>query len=263
MGAENSCDPNEFYMKVNLLGFNDTKFLKSISNQENSSLAKSREKKFLINDYWDYEYFQDKSLNLQIEEVFKNINKIKTENSKMRECLIVLLEMNTIDDTVLDIFSKTNKLKTNCWMPFVIFLCKNCELDNEVIKQMYPDLSKFKNIRDQRIFITLKYSDDIKNDNFQIIIDKLIRICSIYNELGDRFTIGEGDAMKNYDLNALDFPATINLVTVGRSGQGKSTGVNTILNEIKAKEGDGGGSTTKKLNYYQVSDYPIRILDIP
>ena len=264
MGAENSCNPDEFYMRVNLLGFSDTKFLESISNQKDSSLTQSREKRLLINDYWDYKYFQGKSLNLQIEEFFNTIETTKKEHKKMRECLVVSLETNTIDDMVKDIFSKTNKLKTNCWMPFVIFLCRECELEDEVkIKQMYPDLSQFKYIRDQRIFCTLKYNDDIENDYFQIIMDKLIRICSIYNELGDRFTIGKGDTLKNYDLNDLDFPATINLVTIGRSGQGKSTGVNCILNEIKAREGDGGGSTTKKLNYYQVSDYPIRILDIP
>ena len=36
-----------------------------------------------------------------------------------------------------------------------------------------------------------------------------------------------------------------------------------LLNEYKAKESSKGSSQTKQLTYYQVSNQPIRVLDIP
>ena len=53
------------------------------------------------------------------------------------------------------------------------------------------------------------------------------------------------------------------MACIGRFGQGKSTGVNVILNEYKAKESSKDSSQTKILIYYQVNNEPIRLLDIP
>ena len=59
------------------------------------------------------------------------------------------------------------------------------------------------------------------------------------------------------------FPFNLNLACVGRFGQGKSSCVNSILKEYKAKESSKGVSQTKSLTFYQVTNQPIRILDIP
>ena len=55
----------------------------------------------------------------------------------------------------------------------------------------------------------------------------------------------------------------MNIACIGRIGQGKSTGVNSILKTYKAKESTKGGTQTKNLTFYQVNNQPIRILDIP
>jgi GTP-binding protein EngB required for normal cell division len=55
----------------------------------------------------------------------------------------------------------------------------------------------------------------------------------------------------------------VNICCVGRFGKGKSTAVNYILGEKNAKENKSGTSATLKINYYQVSQFPIKIYDLP
>ena len=66
-----------------------------------------------------------------------------------------------------------------------------------------------------------------------------------------------------FDLIKEAFPFNMNIACIGRFGQGKSSGVNSIINEYKAKESSKGCSQTKNLTYYQIEGRPIRILDIP
>jgi len=69
------------------------------------------------------------------------------------------------------------------------------------------------------------------------IIDPiLLRICSIHNELGDRFTIGEGKDAEDYDLIKNYFPFNVNIVCIGRFGQGKSTRIMLFYKNIKQKK---------------------------
>ena len=110
-----------------------------------------------------------------------------------------------------------------------------------------------------------EYKELTKNgeNKMEIIKNILLRFCSYHNDLGDRFSIGEGDKAINYDLTEKNYNFTLNICCVGRFGKGKSTCVNCLLGETKAKESKSGASTTKKINYYQVSDQPIKIYDIP
>ena len=68
---------------------------------------------------------------------------------------------------------------------------------------------------------------------------------------------------EKYDLTQKGFPFTLNLACIGRFGQGKSTGINVILQEYKAKESSKGSSQTKKITYYMAQNHPIKILDVP
>ena len=94
------------------------------------------------------------------------------------------------------------------------------------------------------------------------ILKVLYRFCSYLNDLGDRFSIGEKEQKINYDLCEICFPFTINICCIGRFGKGKSTCVNFILDEEKAKESNSGASTTKNINFYQISNQPIKIYDV-
>ena len=90
---------------------------------------------------------------------------------------------------------------------------------------------------------------EVGENKMDKIINILLRFCSYHNDLGDRFSIGEGDKKINYDLTEKYFPFTINICCIGRFGKGKSTCVNCLLGETKAKESKSGASTTKKINY--------------
>lgn len=52
---------------------------------------------------------------------------------------------------------------------------------------------------DPRLFFITQFSDDEKYIK-EFIEPILYRICSIHNELGDRFTVGEGKDAEDYDL---------------------------------------------------------------
>lgn len=95
------------------------------------------------------------------------------------------------------------------------------------------------------------------------ILNILLRFCSYHNDLGDRFSVWEGDNEIHYDLTEKYFPFTLNICCIGIFGKDKSTCVNCLLGEIKAKESKFGTSTTKKINYYQIRNQPIKIYDIP
>ena len=69
--------------------------------------------------------------------------------------------------------------------------------------------------------------------------------------------------MKIYDLVEKHYPFNLNICCVGRFGEGKSTGVNFILGELKAKESNLGATQTRNLNYYHHNSMSIRVLDIP
>ena len=140
-------------------------------------------------------------------------------------------------------------------MPIVLFL-----LENNFSSNMKLSLNekKYKRI-DPRLIMITKYDEENPNN----IEPLLLRFCNIHNELGDRFTVGEGNNDEDYDLIEHYYPFNINIACIGRFGQGKSAGVNAILNEYKAKESSKGSSQTKDLTFYQVRNQPIRLLDIP
>ena len=158
-------------------------------------------------------------------------------------------------------------------MPLVLFLLDEYNKEDDKI---IPDNKLYPNINPCLIY-TAQFIDDKEyifksiqkeltetgENKMEKIKNILLRFCSYHNDLGDRFSIGEGDKIINYDLTEIYFPFTINICCIGRFGKGKSTCVNCLLGETKAKESKSGASTTKKINYYQISDQPIKIYDIP
>ena len=178
-------------------------------------------------------------------------------NKNIREVLI-LKANNILDPEVNLVIELINKLDEVQYMPLILLLyVEECE------KKIEVDTNKYQRI-DPRLIFTNRYSEDAK------IIEKeidpiLLRFCSIHNDLGDRFIIGNE---KNNNENGIDlidkyFPFNINIACIGRFRQGKSTGVNEILQEYKAKENSKGCSRTKNLTFYQVKGKPIRVLDVP
>ena len=240
-------DDDCFYMHIQIIGECMTGFYNTI---------KTTQRYKSIKDYWKIENSDDKfTLQYQINSYFTKIEKYKkNDNVNMRECIIIKVD-DLKNEAINQLIEKMDHLEETYYMPLVLLLYEN-EIEDE--KEIEIDNDKYSNIDPRLIFIE-RYEE-----NRSLIEDRiepiLIRFCSIHNELGDRFTINNKE---DYDLINNYFPFNLNIACVGRFGQGKSTGVNAILQEYKAKESSKGSSQTKSLTFYQVSNEPIRILDIP
>ena len=208
-----------------------------------------------IKDYWNFYYEEDMSLDEQVQNYFDKLEKEKENfNNNMKETLII--KVNSLKDNIIDkALDRMNNMNETYFMPLVLLLFEN---NNDNIQKFELDEEKYDCIDPRLIFIE-KYEV-----NKAFIEDKiepiLLRFCSIHNELGDRIEINQKES---FDLIDNYFPFNLNIACLGRFGQGKSTGVNMILKEYKAKESSKGSSQTKSLTFYQVSNQPIRLLDIP
>lgn len=240
-------DPYE--MNIFLIGSDLKEFLK---------LIKDDKKVNSIKKHWKFQYpdgqFND-IINEYFEKLTENIDKID-ETEPIRETLIVKVK-NIFDPEINLIIDKINQLEETKYMPLVLLLIENYnEKEGINFDQVHYEFI------DPRLFFIAKFSKDPNVIN-QEIDPILLRICSIHNELGDRFTVGEGNNAEEYDLIQNYYPFNVNIACIGRFGQAKSAGINCILQEYKSKESSCGSSQTKHLTFYQVTNYPVRLLDIP
>lgn len=246
-----------YYLDVNFIAEGEKNqndlinLIKSLKVKNINKLAsqKTEEDLFTLFDYWDYYYDFNQTFSNQCNNIFL---KIKKDNIyEFKSCLVVKVNHPNSDE-VRHILLKMNEIEDKDFMPLVLFLC-----DNKITfsKEEYPDI-------DQRLIFSEKYSENFEDED-NPIYRVLMKFCSIFNELGDKFTIGKGDKVNDYCLTKRIFPFNINIICIGRIRQGKSTCVNFILNEMRARESNSGTSQTKKMTYYQVNDYPIKILDLP
>ena len=247
--GQNSSKENPYKMDVFVIGRNISKFFFFIShqNKENS-----------IVKFWEFKLIEDGDVDYKIESYFSFLEElIKNKMQDIKQTLLIKVK-NISSPEINLIIEKMNNLKEKQNMPLVLLLLEENYSKN---LKLEIDTKKYKRI-DPRLFFFAEYSED--PDTIEKEINpKLLRFCSIHNELGDRFTIGKGENEENYDLIENYFPFNLNIACIGRFGQGKSTGVNAILNEYKTKESSKGCSQTKELTFYQISDQPVRILDIP
>ena len=247
MGNDNS-NNDAFYMHIKFIGHNMQSFISKVKESDNlHNIIKS----------WEIDPLENIDVSKQINTYFKRLQKIKAdENNKdisLRECLILKVN-NVFDPEISCIIEKINELDSYQYVPLVLLLTS--DYSNNKIK---IDTEKYEHV-DPRLFFVEKYTEDP-----QLIEDKIIpillRFCSIHNELGDVFDLEEGK--EKIDLIERAFPFNLIIACIGRFGQGKSTGVNQILGEYKAKESNKGCSQTKNITLYQVKNKPIKILDIP
>ena len=244
-----SIEKDNFYMHVKLLGEKMDSFYDNLNNSDYLNN---------IRKFWDIDPISHKDNLKQIISYFDDLNElIENEDEKaqnLRECLIVQVK-NTLSKEVNLIIEQMDNLLDTYKMPLVLFLTtEKCEKNINIDREKYESI-------DPRLIFIKDYPED------KALFEKemsplLVRLCSIHNDLGDKFQIRKDDEV-DYDLIEDAYPFNLNIACIGTAGQGKSTGVNEILNSYKAKESNKGSSQTKKLSYYQVDQRPIRILDIP
>ena len=248
--GNNYSNNDAFKMHIKFIGHNMQSFISKVKKSDTlHNIIKS----------WEIEPLENIDVSKQINTYFKRLQKIKAdENNKdisLRECLILKVN-NEFDPEINCIIEKINELDSYQYAPLVLILTS--EYSNNEIK---IDTEKYEYV-DPRLLFVERYTEDP-----QLIEDKIIpillRFCSIHNELGDVFGVEEGKNEQKIDLIERAFPFNLNIACIGRFGQGKSTGVNQILGEYKAKESNKGCSQTKNITFYQVKNKPIRILDVP
>ena len=280
MGNEEAKNPDNFYMCINMIGKEMQNIVLSLNTRRPLNTHRQNDNYKNLYDYWDYFYYPNLSIKEQIDHVFKKFNKMKGAlDLNFRECLIVRLE-NINSPELKEILEKINNINREHYMPMVLFLLD--EYDETALdytsKKVVPDEKLYPKI-DKRMIFTEGFKE-IKSFNVlriekkpldENIIKKikkikriLIRFCSYHNELGDYFKIINSSGNEiNYSLIEKEYDFTSNFCCIGRFGKGKSTGVNCLLGEKKAKESRSGTATTKKINYYFVKNCPIKIIDIP
>ena len=269
MGNDNSQRNNEdnYYMSVNLIGKSMKDFLIAISGLSYSSKSSERSSKVSIYDYWDYSYLHELNFISQVNNLMEKLNKMKAELIlNFRECLII--HIPDFNSPKIDyILEKVNTINRLQYIPMILFLSDNYEENDITIKsknKIYKDITKRYTNLDKRMVFFEKFEQDFQDEEkIKKIHSILLRFCSYFNELSDRFSIGQGDKEIFYDLTEDNFPFTINIGCLGRFGKGKSTGVNFLLGEKKAKENKSGTSVTTKINFYHVPHFPLKIYDIP
>lgn len=141
---------------------------------------------------------------------------------------------------------------------------KNCE--NLCIENQIPDIIS-QNKDDINNSLANNYIEYVyyKEDDFSEIIEKIYSLYCYFNNIGDIYSIIDEilyESEMNLNAKQIKYQATINILVLGRPGGGKSTLINLLLNERKAREGI-GNSTTKLFSKYIHSKYPITFVDTP
>ena len=250
MGNNIDANKDQLNMYIRFIGSNMQTFYDKI---------KTSNKLKNIIKYWDINLFQNVDFSKQINYYFDQLENYKADednkDKNIKECLI--LKVNNIHDPEINlVLEKMNQLSENQFMPLVLILSlepfKILEIDTEKYNQIDPRLIFVENYTENTEMIEEK------------IVPILLRFCSIHNELGDIFYLNTGkNDEEKFDLIERAFPFNLNIISIGRFGQGKSTGVNQILRKYKAKKSNKGYSKTKNITFYQVKNKPIRILDVP
>ena len=278
---EENRNPNNFYMSVNMIGKDMQCLLYSLETKRALNTPMTQNQfRYTIFDYWDYYYYYENSIEKQIDIIFNKFNKKKGAlDLYFREVLIVRAK-NKESLEIKKILEKINLINREHYMPLVLFLLDEYDINefDFFTKKIYPNNKLYPKIDPRMIytqsFTPIKiYANNIlfnKGNEEKIVkqIEKikniLIRFCSYHNELGDYFQlINSQNIILTYDLIPKKFNFTYNFCCIGRFGKGKSTGVNCLLGEKKAKESRSGTATTKKINYYLVKNSPIKLIDIP
>lgn len=191
--------------------------------------------------------------------IYKMKNHIKKDNNFCYDAFVPII--NDISDTqAKTMIQSIETINIQKNQPFILFLTKK---DDNPIRKNFQKLIK-NNLFDERNINVSSYKINQSDDNNKIYLiienmfSKIWGIYSYYNSLGDYTLIPEREIIITKEL----FPYKLNILVCGKSGLGKSTFINLVLNEKRAKEGE-GISLSSKIIRYSHSYYPIAFYDTP
>ena len=164
---------------------------------------------------------------------------------------IIVVTVNTLLDEKSILFFKhfQNFSNQKSKQPFILFITK--EEQEPKVEALFDLITN--EYFDKRTIYALKYPSLINGNENKSILELICKFRNYYHEEGDSFQSFSEDIATNYKFNIL---------VCGRAGTGKSSFINNLLGERKAKEGE-GLSVTHKIISYTLKDFPIIISDTP
>ena len=220
---------------------------------------------------WNFNFYNQKMSEELMNDIMKYIIKEYKNNNNNNMILILLDSVKEVENNdnaikaLLEILDKNNR----SYKPIILFGVK---IQNEY-KDEEDNFNIIGNIIDKYKYnksILKKYIEIAfyKENNYYEVIKKINSICCYFNNISDIFTIldeiirGGNSSYNPKRKNKIQYNATFNILVIGRPGSGKSTLINLLLNERKAREGI-GTSVTKIVSKYIHQKYPITFEDTP
>ena len=212
----------------------------------------------------------NKDIEEYFNEIISNINDMKDQSEYSEETfsytIIYSLDQiksnqNVTKNIKLLLEIITNKIKSSYYHPFIILLAEN-EKDKEEIDFFLnsDDIYEIKiDKRNVECFVS-PLNIKGKEIHVKLIKRKIYKIFSYYFEIGDEIKFKD-KIIKLYD-EARENLFPINILILGKTQVGKSTFINALLKEKRAKEGGEGYSETKGQISYHLDNIPLIISDI-
>ena len=180
------------------------------------------------------------------------ISKLIAKDFEMKDFydIIIVTVAQLLDEISLIFFKYFEKFSSQKSMqPFILFITTKEE--NPDIEKLYKFITNEK--FDKRTLFALKYPESNNEEETKRVLEQVCKFRNYYHEEGDSYEAFNDELNKDYKFNIL---------ICGRAGTGKSSFINTFLEDKKAKEGE-GLSVTHKIISYSNPKYPINISDTP
>ena len=183
---------------------------------------------------WLFIELGSNDFNKMIENTYNFITyNYNNKNIDGESVIIVFLKNGNNDElNLITFFEQKSRLKR----PKLLFI------SNDKNKQFY---SKF--IIDNELDYDERDIEILKEEELNIQLnEKLINYYKYYNQIGDDEIINSKINSNNIEIN---LPFTLNFFVTGKPGSGKSTLINLLLNEKRAKETTGKNTTNKIIKF--------------
>ena len=254
--------------KANCISFVEDLTGEKFPPYSNELLEIDIEKKINLYSFINYKIYDSPS---KLMDKIKIKSKFVADNPKSVKCffseVVIVLDNEKINEQIeiIRIELENNDILSNrvYFYPFFIFLSP---FDLKIASFIRSKTFHYKITMGE--ILNLKEKIKEKNgNNIEIFkfYKKLNVLFSYYNELGDSFSFKNSEGREEL-INLeddTDISVFINILMLGRTGSGKSTLINLLLDEKKSLEGGTGFSTTSKpIKIYKKSGIPLRFYDL-
>jgi len=218
---------SKFYKNKNIILTNIK--INFLENKIQYNISKSND-----NDWLFIEFENNNNFKAMIENAFNYISDNYNNKNTYDESVIVvfLKKENNEELDLISYFEKKSSLKR----PRLLFISNDKTID------FYK-----KYIEENELNFDYKDIQIIKEEEFENqLMDKLIDCYKYYYQIGDDEIVLPKVDDNHIELN---LKYTLNLFVTGKPGTGKSTLINLLLNEKKARESSGKNTTNKIIKF--------------